>query len=64
MSLCVQPAGSTSEARVEQVLGDSEQLLLNFALTRLQQFDRQWLQASMACAVKAAAIYKLESMDQ
>ncbi|HCG7478654.1 STY4851/ECs_5259 family protein [Vibrio parahaemolyticus] len=52
------------EARVEQVLGDSEQLLLNFALTRLQQFDRQWLQASMACAVKAAAIYKLESMDQ
>ncbi|WP_282064008.1 STY4851/ECs_5259 family protein [Vibrio rotiferianus] len=46
------------------VLDDSEQLLLNFALSRLQQFDRQWLQASMACAVKATILYKLESMDE
>lgn len=48
----------------KQALGDSEQLLLNFALTRLQQFDRQWLQVSMACAVKAATVYKLESMEE
>ncbi|WP_157729210.1 STY4851/ECs_5259 family protein [Vibrio qinghaiensis] len=47
-----------------KVLDDSEQLLLNFALSRLQQFDRQWLQASMACAVKATTLYKLESMDE
>lgn len=34
---------------------------LNFSLTQIQQFDRQWLQKSMALATAAACIHLLES---
>jgi hypothetical protein len=42
---------------------DNEQRLINFALNRLQQFDREWLQQSMACALKAASIYQLVTLE-
>jgi len=36
----------------------------NFALARLQQFDRTWLNQSMACGLKAAYIYKLQQQEE
>jgi hypothetical protein len=42
----------------QSYLDSSEHRLINFALNRLQQFDRMWIQQSMAVAIKAATIYK------
>lgn len=39
-----------------------ENRLINFALNRLQQFDRRWVQQSMAESIKAATIYKFNSV--
>lgn len=42
----------------QPILASSEDRLIKFALNRLQQFDRMWVQKSMAVAIKAATIYK------